>query len=39
MEGIDCHTSQDMHGDGNLYSKKKHYVEIECEDCHGTPMF
>ncbi|MFQ6118388.1 MAG: hypothetical protein ACE5KE_00720, partial [Methanosarcinales archaeon] len=37
MECIDCHTSQDMHGDGNLYSKKEQYVEIECEDCHGTP--
>ena len=36
MECIDCHTSQDLHGDGNIYSKKWQAVEIECEDCHGT---
>ncbi len=33
---IDCHTAQDCHGDGNIYSKKEQAVEIECEDCHGT---
>lgn len=33
---IDCHTEQDLHGDGNIYSKKEQAVEIECEDCHGT---
>lgn len=33
---IDCHTKQDMHGDGNIYSKKEEAVEIECIDCHGT---
>ncbi len=33
---IDCHTKQDIHGDGNIYSKKEEAVEIECEDCHGT---
>lgn len=36
MTCIDCHTTQDMHGDGNIYSKKWQAVEIECEDCHGT---
>ncbi len=36
MECIDCHTSQDLHGDGNIYSKKEEGVEIECVDCHGT---
>ncbi|RJR16732.1 MAG: hypothetical protein C4581_09375 [Nitrospiraceae bacterium] len=36
MTCIDCHTTQDLHGDGNLYSKKSLAVEIECEDCHGT---
>lgn len=34
---IDCHTAQDLHGDGNIYSKKHQAVEIRCEDCHGTP--
>lgn len=37
MECIDCHTSQDLHGDGNIYSKKEQAVEIRCTDCHGTP--
>jgi len=33
---IDCHTRQDLHGDGNVYAKREQAVEIECEDCHGT---
>ena len=36
MTCIDCHTKQDLHGDGNLYTKREQAVEIECEDCHGT---
>jgi hypothetical protein len=36
MVCIDCHTVQDLHGDGNIYSKKELAVEIECTDCHGT---
>ena len=36
MECIDCHTSRELHGDGNIYSKKEQAVEIECENCHGT---
>ncbi|MDU8929963.1 hypothetical protein RXV86_21465 [Alisedimentitalea sp. MJ-SS2] len=32
----DCHTSVDMHGDGNLPGTTLAQVEIECEDCHGT---
>ncbi len=35
---IDCHTEGDMHGDGNIYSKKEQAVEIECQDCHGTSI-
>ncbi|MFQ5563117.1 MAG: cytochrome C [Parvularculaceae bacterium] len=33
----DCHTSTDMHGDGNIYGTTLAQVEIECSDCHGTP--
>ena len=33
----DCHTSVDMHGDGNLFGTTLAQVEIECSDCHGTP--
>ena len=32
----DCHTSVDMHGDGNLHVTTLGQVEIECADCHGT---
>ena len=33
----DCHTSIDVHGDGNLFGTTLAQVEIECVDCHGTP--
>jgi len=33
----DCHTSIDMHGDGNIAGTTLAQVEIECQDCHGTP--
>jgi hypothetical protein len=33
---VDCHTSQDMHGDGNVYAQMTDAIEIRCEDCHGT---
>lgn len=33
----DCHTSMDVHGDGNIYGTTLAQVEIECTDCHGTP--
>jgi hypothetical protein len=36
MTCIDCHTKQDLHGDGNIYTKREQAVEIECHDCHGT---
>ncbi len=33
----DCHTSHDVHGDGNIHGTTLAQVEIECTDCHGTP--
>ena len=33
----DCHTTIDMHGDGNIPGTTLAQVEVECEDCHGTP--
>ncbi len=33
----DCHTTMDVHGDGNLATTTLGQVEIECTDCHGTP--
>ena len=32
----DCHTSNDLHGDGFLTGANLAAVEIECQDCHGT---
>ena len=37
LQCIDCHTSSDVHGDGNIYPTTLHQVEISCADCHGTP--
>lgn len=36
MECIDCHFFQDLHGDGNIYTRNWDAIEIECQDCHGT---
>lgn len=33
---VDCHTSIDVHGDGNIYGAIPHQLEVRCEDCHGT---
>jgi hypothetical protein len=38
MECADCHTSIDVHGDGNIYPVTFYQVEINCADCHGTPQ-
>ncbi len=36
MSCIDCHTKDEMHGDGYLYTKKEFALEVRCETCHGT---
>jgi hypothetical protein len=36
MHCIDCHTLNDVMGDGTLYGSMPQAVEIECQDCHGT---
>lgn len=36
LQCVDCHFSQDTHGDGNIYGEVAQAVEIGCEDCHGT---
>ena len=36
MDCIDCHTSIDLHGDGNIYTTMHRAVEVACADCHGT---
>lgn len=32
----DCHTTNAMHGNGNIGSTTLATIEIECADCHGT---
>jgi len=34
----DCHTSLDIHSSGILAGTTMAPVEIECQDCHGTPQ-
>jgi hypothetical protein len=36
MHCVDCHFTQDVHGDGKLYGEPRNAVEIGCEDCHGS---
>lgn len=36
MHCVDCHYSQDVHGDGHIYGEVAQAIEIECADCHGT---
>ncbi|MCC7011254.1 MAG: hypothetical protein IT454_01720 [Planctomycetes bacterium] len=36
MHCIDCHTQNDVMGDGRLYGAMEHAVEIGCVDCHGS---
>ncbi len=36
MHCIDCHTADDLMGDGRLVGAMEQAVEISCSDCHGT---
>ena len=36
MHCVDCHFTQDNHGNGHLYGEVASAIEIECQDCHGT---
>jgi hypothetical protein len=36
MHCVDCHFSQDNHGNGHIYGEVALAVEIGCKDCHGT---
>ncbi len=36
MHCVDCHFSQDMHGNGHIYGEVAAAVEVDCADCHGT---
>jgi hypothetical protein len=36
MQCIDCHFTQDDHGNNKLYGETRNAIEIGCEDCHGS---
>ena len=36
LDCIDCHTRQDVMGDGKFYTSQYDAVHIQCLDCHGT---
>lgn len=36
LDCIDCHTRQDVMGDGKIYTSQNDAVHIQCQDCHGT---
>ncbi len=36
MHCVDCHFSQDSHGNGHIYGEVAQSIEIGCVDCHGT---
>ncbi len=36
MHCVDCHFSQDNHGNGHLYGEVASAIEINCQDCHGS---
>jgi hypothetical protein len=36
MHCVDCHFSQDTHGNGHIYGEVAQAIEIDCVDCHGT---
>ncbi|MBX9900837.1 MAG: hypothetical protein K2Y28_08645 [Burkholderiaceae bacterium] len=36
MHCVDCHFSQDMHGNGHIYGEVAAAIEVDCVDCHGS---
>lgn len=34
---VDCHTAQEVMGDGHIYGAKTDSQYIQCQTCHGTP--
>jgi hypothetical protein len=36
MQCVDCHFSNDAHGNGHMYDEVQAAIEITCADCHGS---
>ena len=37
LDCVDCHTRDEVMGDGDLHANKKDIQYIQCKTCHGTP--
>jgi hypothetical protein len=37
LDCVDCHTRQEVMGDGDIHANKKDIQYIQCKTCHGTP--
>ena len=37
LDCVDCHTRNEVMGDGDLHGSKKDIQYIQCRTCHGTP--
>jgi hypothetical protein len=37
LDCADCHTRQEIMGDGQIHGNKKEIQYIQCRTCHGTP--
>lgn len=37
LDCIDCHTRDEVMGDGDIHASKKDIQYIQCKTCHGTP--
>jgi hypothetical protein len=37
LDCVDCHTREEVMGDGHIYSSKKDIQYVQCQTCHGTP--
>jgi hypothetical protein len=36
LDCIDCHTRQEVMGDGETYASEYEALKVQCRDCHGT---
>ncbi|MBK6791071.1 MAG: hypothetical protein IPG80_00710 [Anaerolineales bacterium] len=37
LDCVDCHTRDEVMGDGDIHSSKKDIQYVQCKTCHGTP--
>jgi hypothetical protein len=37
LDCIDCHTRDEVMGDGDIHANKKDIQYVQCKTCHGTP--